>query len=269
MIYSDMATWVGPTPNRTAGGMGTVYGAVLHIQEGNEAGTEAWQKNPAAQVSSHFLAPKSGRLRQMVDTADRAWCQAAGNTHWWSIEIEGHSGDRLTADQLEACAQVLARAHRDKGVPLAATNNPNATNPAGLGYHAMGGNPWGGHFDCPGQPIIDARPAIVARAQQIVGGATMAEFSDPRYADAMAWRMDALMHMRDTIIGGPFAGEPAETVQVLARIDEAVQNLGAVTLTDADLDKLAQKTAALLVPAMTAANATALADELAKRLGNG
>src|SRR5256884_8613828 len=175
MIYSDLATWVGPTGNETPHGMGNAYGVVLHIQEGTEAGTEAWQRNPASQVSSHFLAPKSGRLRQMVDTADRAWCEVAGNSHWWSIEIEGHHGDHLTGDQLEACAQVLARAHRDEAVPLAISNNPNATTDAqgGLGYHAMGGNAWGGHFDCPGQPIIDAPPAIVARAQQIIGGFTM------------------------------------------------------------------------------------------------
>lgn len=180
-IYTDIATWVGPTGNEVPHGMGDAVGMVLHIQEGGEAGTEAWQKNPASQVSSHFLAPKVGRLRQMVDTLDRAWCEVAGNSHWWSIEIEGYSGDSLTPDQVESCAQVLARAHRDEGVRLAVCDNPWAASDAegGLGYHAMGGTAWGGHLDCPGDPIVAARPAIVARAQQISSPTPAAQNGEP------------------------------------------------------------------------------------------
>lgn len=160
------AVWIGPTDNRYPAGMSTVVGVVLHIQQGTEAGTEAWQRNPKSQVSSHFLLPKTGGIRQMVDTEDAAWCEVAGNRHWLSIECEGRSGDLLTAAQLDAAARILLWAHHTYGVPLATSNDWRALVPAlgGLGYHAMGGNAWGGHFDCPGTPIINQRALIVARA---------------------------------------------------------------------------------------------------------
>ncbi len=175
MIWTDIADWIGPTVNKTSNAMGNVAGVVLHIQEGTEAGTESWQRNPASQVSSHFLAPKRGRLRQMVDTADKAWCQAAGNAHWLSIENEGYHGQLLTADQLESCSQVLAKAHQLYGVPMVATNDPYGS---GLGWHGMGGAAWGGHYDCPGTPIVGQRPAIINRATEIVNGDDM----DPKLA---------------------------------------------------------------------------------------
>ena len=164
------AVWVGPTSNKYTGGMSTVVGVVLHIQEGTEAGTEAWQHNPQSKISSHFLAPKVGGVRQMVDTDDAAWCEVAGNRHWLSIECEGRAGDSLTPGQLDACAQILAWAHRVYGVPLKPTEQWAAlvVTAGGLGWHGMGGNAWGGHFRCPGTPIVNQRPAIVARAAQLL-----------------------------------------------------------------------------------------------------
>jgi hypothetical protein len=165
------AAWIGPTVNRNPGAEGTVYGLVLHIQQGTEAGTEAWQRNPASQISSHFLAPKGGGLRQMVDTADKAWCEAAGNAHWISVECEGFSGQHLTLAQVEACAQLLAWLHNVYAVPLRYADDPHALTVAagGLGYHAMGGAAWGNHPDCPGGPVISQRGAMIARAQQLTG----------------------------------------------------------------------------------------------------
>lgn len=174
-LWQDIATWIGPSPNKVSGGMSTVVGVVLHIQDGNEQGTEAWQRNPGSQVSSHFLAPKTapyGRGKQMVDTADRAWAQAAGNLHWLSIECEGVTGQVLTPDQIEFCAEVLARAHEIYRVPIVSTDSPNTP---GLGWHGMGGAAWGGHFSCPGDPIKAQRPQIIARALQIVLGNIMTD----------------------------------------------------------------------------------------------
>lgn len=164
--WTDLADWIGPTPNRNPGGMRSIFGVCLHIQQGTEPGSESWERNPAAQVSSHFLAPKTGRLKQMVDTADRAWAQAGGNDNYLSIECEGLSGQTLTADQVESCAEVLARASVNYGVPLILADKPGDH---GLIYHAAGGDDWGGHPDCPGSPIIAQRSAIIQRAAQIVG----------------------------------------------------------------------------------------------------
>jgi hypothetical protein len=158
------AAWIGPTPNQRVGGMSEHRGLVLHIQDGTEEGSEAWFKNPDSQASSHFLNPKSGGLRQLVDTDDRAWTEAAGNAYWVSIENEGLGGDALTPSQIENCAQLLAWLHRTYDVPLQSTDDPNG---AGLGWHGMGGAAWGGHYDCPGEPVKAQRGQILARAQQI------------------------------------------------------------------------------------------------------
>lgn len=160
------AEWIGPTPNETSGGQIDVHGLVLHIQEGTEAGSEAWFKNPDAQASSHFLNPKSGGLRQLVDTDDRAWAEMAGNRHWISVENEGYSGDELTDSQVENVAQLFAWIHQTYSTPLQSTDDPNG---AGLGWHGMGGAAWGGHYDCPGDPIKAQRPRILDRVNQLLG----------------------------------------------------------------------------------------------------
>lgn len=160
------AEWIGPTPNETDGAQAEVRGLVLHIQEGTEAGSIAWFTNPAAQASAHFLNPKSGQLQQLVDTSNKAWAEVAGNAHWLSVETEGYSGDSLTASQLENVAQLYAWIHQTYGAPLQSTDDPNGY---GIGWHGMGGDAWGGHFDCPGDPIKAQRPSILARVEEILG----------------------------------------------------------------------------------------------------
>lgn len=164
--WSDIAEWVGPTPNENPGGMEQVLGVVLHIQDGNQQGSISWCKNPTAQVSAHFFAAKNGTLQQLVDTADRAWAEAAGNSHYLSIENEGYSGQDLTAGQIQACAKVLAKAHQQYGVPLFNIDRPGLS---GLGWHGMGGDAWGGHPDCPGDPVKALRPVILSHAAVILG----------------------------------------------------------------------------------------------------
>jgi hypothetical protein len=160
------ARWRGPVPNINAGGMKRPFkGLVLHIQQGTEVGTDATFKDPTTQVSAHFGNPKSGALDQWVDTDDVAWAEVAGNTTWISIENEGNSGDVLTASQLANVALLLAWLNLTESVPLQTADSPDDT---GLGYHGMGGAAWGGHTNCPGQPIVDQRDAIVAAAQQLV-----------------------------------------------------------------------------------------------------
>lgn len=175
------ATWRGSVPNQ-GGAMGPIYGLVLHIQEGSEAGTDAWFHNPSSKVSAHFGNPKSGPLDQWVEVGTVAWAEVSGNTNWVSVETEGHTGDSLTASQLENTAQLLAWLHTTHGVPLAISDTPAAGTP-GLTGHGLGGAAWGGHYDCPGTPILSQRAAIIARARQLLGGAPSTgddmQLSDP------------------------------------------------------------------------------------------
>ena len=168
--WGDLADWRGPTVNQ-GGKMTEQRGVVLHIAEGSYEGTISWQKNPDAEVSSHFICAKNTHAAQMVDTGTTAWTQKAGNGKWLSIENEGHTPDKLTDHQMEFAAQILARAHKEYGVPLQVATSPSGR---GLGHHSMGSHPgyaddWG-HSECPGSNIIKQKDAIVARAKEIVGG---------------------------------------------------------------------------------------------------
>ena len=187
MARWDIAEWVGPTPNRNAGGMVEYRGLVLHIMQGSYAGSIAWGKNPASSVSFHFATRADGHIGQLVDTVDTAWTQANGNGHWLSVENEGFSGNELTAGQLEACAQIYARGVRDYGW---AYQLADGTSGRGLGWHGMGGDAWGGHPDCPGAPIVAQRQQILDRARQINGGS-------PNPEDDMTPEQDNILKATD------------------------------------------------------------------------
>ena len=82
MSVAPFAIWrpLPPGVNHSAGGMYGYDGVILHIMEGILDGTDSWFRNPQAQASAHFGVGKDGRVYQWVDTADKAWAQAAGFT---------------------------------------------------------------------------------------------------------------------------------------------------------------------------------------------
>lgn len=47
---------------------------VCHITEGAYNGAVSWLCNPNAQASAHFVVAKDGRITQLVDLKDGAWC---------------------------------------------------------------------------------------------------------------------------------------------------------------------------------------------------
>lgn len=149
-----------PSPNFFLGGM-TYRFVVLHVMEGTLVGTDAWFANTNSQVSAHFGVGRTGEVHQYVDTKDRAWAESQGNPLSISIECEGRSGDSLTEAQLEAVAALVSWCNTTHGVPLKITDSVDDT---GLGWHGMGGAAWGGHPDCPGDPIKAQREAILAAA---------------------------------------------------------------------------------------------------------
>jgi len=185
--WTDLAPWRGPTinegdgdgtPLEAADAVKEVRGLVVHIAEGYFEGTISWEKNPDANVSSHFVSGRAGGRAQVVDTHDRAWTQSSGNPYWLSVENEGFTlghryhkpgWERLTPQQIEFNAHLLARIHREYGVPLKLATSPSDR---GLAYHSLGaenGVNWG-HSDCPGEAIKAQLPDILARAIEIVNG---------------------------------------------------------------------------------------------------
>jgi hypothetical protein len=158
------AEWRPISINYQPGGCVPRY-LILHVMQGTLAGTDSWFRNPAAQVSAHFGIGKEGAVYQWCDTADTAWHAAQANPVAIGVEHEGDSGDSLTDAQLAADAELLAWATEHHPIPLQITNDP--VHGSGLAWHGLGGTAWGGHFDCPGSPIVAQRPAIIARAQAI------------------------------------------------------------------------------------------------------
>ena len=164
--WTDLAPTGGPVPN-TGGPAIECRGISLHIAEGSYAGTVAWCRNASSEISAQWVCAKDGTAVELVEVDRTAWTQAAGNGHWLSIEFEGRAGDSLTPQQIGFAARVLAKAHQVYGVPLQLADSPSGR---GLGWHGMGGAAWGGHTGCPGAPIVAQRPAILARAVQIING---------------------------------------------------------------------------------------------------
>lgn len=243
-IWTDLAEWVGPTPNKGPGGIVDHLYVVEHIAEGTYAGTIAWQRNDASNISSHFIVARDGRVAQMVDTATQAWTQVKGNPYSISIENEGYGGQSLTPQQLEASARLLERAHREHGIPLQVTN---AVGTPGLGHHSMGyesGVSWGHQF-CPGEPIKAQKPAIVARALQISGGDDMPGYgaSQPEWVDDDIWRGSAMAHGSKTIEGGRYQGQSHWLVEHIEALEAKVD---ALALGGVDVAALAAALAPLL-----------------------
>lgn len=186
MAVFDKAIWKGPVPNENAGEMKRpLLGLVFHVEQGTEAGTNSWFHNPGAEASAHFGNPKSGALDQWVDTNDKAWAEKSGNDKWISVEHEGFTGESLTATQIENDAQLLAWLYSTEGVALQVSDGVNNR---GVGWHGMGGEAWGNHPDCPGDPIKAQRHQIIDRAKEIIGGSpspTPSPEPQPQEVDAM------------------------------------------------------------------------------------
>lgn len=290
--WPDLAQWRGPSPNIGEDDQTEVRGLVVHIAEGFYEGTISWQKNPAADVSSHFIVSRGGQIAQMVDTDDAAWTQRSGNGEWLSVECEGftkghplHRGDweRLSDAQLDAVARLLLRCHEVYDVPLQLATSATGR---GLGHHSMGGETWG-HRDCPGPPIIAQKPTIVALAAALSNGDDM-----PLNKDDLnnVWNTDGLIAAppyalrtdpKNTHWGaGSYLRSTRERVEMLmaetravragqAAILAAVQGLDtkaviAAVNTAAAAD--AQRDAALLAEVQGLASGGATADEIVAKL---
>lgn len=267
--WTDLAEWRGPTRNQGPA-MAEQRGLVIHIAEGYYEGTISWQKNPTASVSSHFVlagprdVPKGtpdGKLAQVVDTTVAAWTQRAGNGHWLSVECSGFApGDALSPAQVESVAQLFARCHTELGVPLQIATSPSGK---GLGHHSMGaesGIDWG-HRDCPGPKIIAQKPAILARAIEIVNGDDMTKEEH----DWLKAVRDA-MFVGGTSCGTVPPGKPNNSI--VSKLDYLIARAQAGVPVDVDEAAIAAEVAAQLDVPTAAENAKAVNDDAAARLAD-
>lgn len=164
------AHWLGPVPNRYEGGALAHKGLILHIQQGYETGTNASFHDPKFEASAHFGVARDGHPDQWVDCDDAAWAEAGGNRYWVSVELEGFTGHPATDAQIETLAKLYAWGHKSYGWKFQLASEPAGE---GLGFHAMGGADWGGHYDCPGHLIVSQRQRILDRAFDLVNHHTV------------------------------------------------------------------------------------------------
>jgi hypothetical protein len=134
-----------PVPSHS-GLMQAHLGLVLHVQVGNSSCYGEFS-DPNNQASSTWWIAKDGTIEQYVDSDDAAWTEAAGNFTWDSVETEGEPTESLTDAQVLSLARIYVWGVGIYGWPLQTSDDVNVR---GLGWHGMGGLPWGGHFGCPG-----------------------------------------------------------------------------------------------------------------------
>ena len=105
--YPD-ADW-DPSPNITPNGI-QVSHIIIHDTEGSFAGSVSWLKNPAAQVSAHFvIRSRDGYMKQLVHLQDKAWHARCWNSFSIGIEHEGFmdNPDYYTPEMYQSSAKLV------------------------------------------------------------------------------------------------------------------------------------------------------------------
>ncbi|NLU76178.1 N-acetylmuramoyl-L-alanine amidase [Streptomyces sp. HNM0575] len=89
------AIWNPADPaNFNTGREAAISQVVIHVTQGEYAGTINWFKNPEAETSAHYVVRSSdGEITQMVRDADTAWHARGGNASGIGIEHEGYVDD--------------------------------------------------------------------------------------------------------------------------------------------------------------------------------
>jgi len=123
------------SPNKYSGRNGWKPDMIVcHITEGSYDGSISWLCNPASKASAHFVVGRDGRITQLVELTDTAWCNGTStdpnssvfygkstleavrerktNANYYTISIE-HEGyysqtkGNLTSAQLTATIDLI------------------------------------------------------------------------------------------------------------------------------------------------------------------
>lgn len=100
----------------------TTTAVIMHTIEGSYAGAISWFKNPAAQVSAHYVIRKSdGQITQMVREKQTAWHAAYHNHYTIGIEHDGHasSASNWSTAMINASARLTRSICARRGVNCA------------------------------------------------------------------------------------------------------------------------------------------------------
>ncbi len=104
-----------------SGGVGAIDKVVIHTTEGAYEGAISWFRNPASEVSAHYVIRKSdGQVTQMVRDSRRAWHARGGNADSIGIEHEGSAWNAATWTNamLESSARLSAWLSEEYDIPI-------------------------------------------------------------------------------------------------------------------------------------------------------
>ena len=151
--------------------------------------------------AAHFSTHDDGRIGQSRDTKYRSAANLEGNHRVIAIENEDGAKDvPLTDKQVDACAKILAWAHKTHGVPLQLAPNSKPGS-RGLAYHRQGvdgnfggykypgrvsgGEKWSSSFGkvCPRDKRIAQLPEILRRAKLIANPTAAWEWDPDTVSD--------------------------------------------------------------------------------------
>lgn len=156
------------SPNFTKGRKKTIKGIVLHTIVGTDSSAIAWFKNPASQVSAHYVIGNDGSVTQMVKDEDTAWHAGrtsnnttifSGNPNDETIGIEHDDGgdpNSIRSDALYNASQSLVRDLCTKhGIPMDRE-------------HIVGHREIYGVKSCPGSLDIDRiiKPVVIPTEEE-------------------------------------------------------------------------------------------------------
>jgi len=81
---------------------------VLHYTTSRSVeGSISWFKNPASQVSAHYIVDRDGKIYQLVQDSAKAWHCYGFNTTSIGIEHVASNGDRLTSEQEHSSSALI------------------------------------------------------------------------------------------------------------------------------------------------------------------
>jgi hypothetical protein len=132
-------------------------GVILHVNVGDTPPSFY----AANEVCPNFQVHFDGRVDQLLPLNWQPWCQSDGNTNYAAIETSGYPADPLTEAQVQSCAVIIRQYIEQMGMAPQLAETPGAR---GFGWHGMGGNAWGGHPGCPGEPRKSQRARILSLA---------------------------------------------------------------------------------------------------------
>jgi N-acetyl-anhydromuramyl-L-alanine amidase AmpD len=98
-----------------------INSVIIHDTEGSYSGTISWFKDPAAQVSAHYVVRSSdGQITQMVDEKDIAWHARSFNTNGIGVEHEGYADQTgwYTDAMYRASAALVKNICTRYGIPM-------------------------------------------------------------------------------------------------------------------------------------------------------